>query len=479
MYNRTVLPSTLTTSLCPCCYAVIPAQVTVMDNGVWITKQCPDHGPFTAMVERDPQWYHTCQLLQSTNIYSGYFIDVTGKCNIQCKYCYHENKGGDQSVDAIIADGVAQKHLAPFLLTGGEPTLHPDLPRIVKELSDVAETWVLTNGMQCTEQYMQVLCGNGLLGEDGVIRMGLSLHPESEGKDVKLLKLCRKKGWVMGSVMYVIDDLNQIPPILDFYHQYKDVIGDLRIKAASNLWSEQKARNPIFVSDMINYLRGRGNVRLLHDGKRLCTKASYANIMWNDLFLVLVSWYNAGNVDLNDINCSPYYKAKDGGIYNFATTAIMNEGLESGGGVVARRARGADLEEISHLWVNFIKEGDADSAPNREEWLRRAATLIKNRNYYLLVSTKEGKITGFQDGVVTLEPSINKMCVMGRDFYVGPEHRTGPSTRLLNALTMKFGKRAGVTDIIRLIRPSLLDYWTKKGCKVTNIMIRTGYVGGN
>jgi hypothetical protein len=56
-------------------------------------------------------------------------------------------------------------------------------------------------------------------------------------------------------------------------------------------------------------------------------KLSYANLIVEDMDIKLVSWYDKSNVDLNDINCPPYYRAKDGTVNNLVTTGLINEGL--------------------------------------------------------------------------------------------------------------------------------------------------------
>ena len=115
-----------TQSLCPECYDIIPALVMVVEGKVWMSKRCVDHGYFTAMVESNPFWYYLCEKWSSDVIYPGYFIDVTDRCNIECKYCYHDNTGGDRPIKEILAEAEAYKEFAPFALIGGEPTLHPD-----------------------------------------------------------------------------------------------------------------------------------------------------------------------------------------------------------------------------------------------------------------------------------------------------------------------------------------------------------------
>jgi len=319
----------LTASMCPECYCVISAAVFEINGSVWIEKKCPVHGIFSAMVERDAFWVHLCRQLNCDNIYNGYIIDVTDRCNIKCKYCYHENTDKETAKEDIVIDAESNKKIAPFILMGGEPTLHKDLPEIYRLLSEIAPTSIITNGIKlCDENYFDELCKNGLVA-DGILKIGLSFHKESNGKDIELIELCRKKKLKIMTTFLVIDELSQIDEALILNKKYLDVICDVRIKAASNLWAETKAINKLFVSDMINYLKTKGKVFL---DSSFFNKISYANIVVDGFIFKLISWYDVNNIDLNDIACPPYYKAKDGNVYNLVTAALVNAGIDKNKG---------------------------------------------------------------------------------------------------------------------------------------------------
>jgi hypothetical protein len=96
----------------------------------------------------------------------------------------------------------------------------------------------------------------------------------------------------------------------------------MRIKAASNLWSEAKAASKIFTSDMVRYVEHNYKSTLDH---RFNIKTSYAPMLVDGLSVAMVSWYDRFNVDLVDIDCPPYYKANDGTVNNLVTTGIINE----------------------------------------------------------------------------------------------------------------------------------------------------------
>ena len=100
-----------TKSLCAVCYKEIPAVITIEDN-VWIEKECEEHGKFKAVVEADVSWFNLCRELDCKNIYNGLLIDVTEKCNLVCKYCFHENGAKDMSMEKIVSYAKEHKALA-------------------------------------------------------------------------------------------------------------------------------------------------------------------------------------------------------------------------------------------------------------------------------------------------------------------------------------------------------------------------------
>jgi len=289
-------------------------------------KKCPVHGWFRGMVERDPFWFWMCSRLNAKNIYDAYLIDVTDRCNLKCKYCYHKNGGQDHDVEEIVKDAEEHKHLAPFGLIGGEPTVHDKLPEIYQRLSAIGKTTIATNGVKfCDEAYFERFLKVGVL-KDNLLDIALSFHKESNGKDIEFLELCRSMKLVIPETFFVLDDLGQIDEAVSIYLKFPDVIGSMRLKGASNIGNETKVKGKIYVSDILNYLKARGRTDITVG--EWGNKVSFANVLWEGLRLFPCCWYGIQNVDLQDINCGPWYKAKDGGIYNLVTSLLISEGYE-------------------------------------------------------------------------------------------------------------------------------------------------------
>lgn len=146
-----------TKSVCPICLERIDARYTAGADGVFLEKDCPDHGSFCVFVWDTPlgflKWktrvfdepdfrsdcpygcgiceYHlqeTCCVL----------IELTQRCNLGCPICFASSGGGDVVDDPDLTTiagwyDMLMENGGPFniQLSGGEPTMRDDLPEII------------------------------------------------------------------------------------------------------------------------------------------------------------------------------------------------------------------------------------------------------------------------------------------------------------------------------------------------------------
>lgn len=77
-------------------------------------------------------------------------LEIVDACNVRCQHCYKRLGGGRKTLAEIRADLADAKRLRPLhtvSLSGGEPTLHPDLPAIVRMIKEQGiGVFLLTNG---------------------------------------------------------------------------------------------------------------------------------------------------------------------------------------------------------------------------------------------------------------------------------------------------------------------------------------------
>lgn len=130
------------------------------------------------------------------------FLEITRQCNLNCRHC-----GSDCSQDSSMATMPTEKWLeiidelksiyAPyFVITGGEPLVHPDLDVITSQLKKRrAQFGMVTNGMALTESKLDSLISNGLtsitLSLDGneASHLYIRKHPESWNRVVEAMKV--------------------------------------------------------------------------------------------------------------------------------------------------------------------------------------------------------------------------------------------------------------------------------------------------
>lgn len=151
-----------TQSLCPECLSVVPAKIVTRDSRVYFRKQCPEHGPREDYVCGDLAWWdrhvgsapgklpqqiaveprlgcpydcglcteheqHTCLAL----------LEITQHCNLTCPMCFASSAPGlphlsfDECRAAIDSLVAAEGRPEVLQLSGGEPTLHPQVLDII------------------------------------------------------------------------------------------------------------------------------------------------------------------------------------------------------------------------------------------------------------------------------------------------------------------------------------------------------------
>jgi 7-carboxy-7-deazaguanine synthase len=122
-----------------------------------------------------------------------FFIRLAG-CNLRCRYCdtaYAYAGGEEMDVSALVAQAGAYPTRL-VLVTGGEPLLQPETPRLLEELAAAGFSVCLeTNGSQAVEglpervrRVVDVKCPGSGMAEHNVWRNLEVLGPEDEVKFV-------------------------------------------------------------------------------------------------------------------------------------------------------------------------------------------------------------------------------------------------------------------------------------------------------
>jgi hypothetical protein len=170
-----------TTSMCPTCHALVPGEVVRRDDEVLVTRKCPEHGRFDALVCSDVAWFESlpafdvepsrpkgrrlpvkqgcpsdCGLCSAHRQMAGTAaIEISNRCDAACPVCLADNVGtfdlspeeARAAVDALFRQ---QDHVSAVALSGGEPTMHPDLFSILEAIDrpGVERIAINTNGLR-------------------------------------------------------------------------------------------------------------------------------------------------------------------------------------------------------------------------------------------------------------------------------------------------------------------------------------------
>lgn len=170
-----------TRSLCAHCRRVLDAKIIIRDRRVYFRKHCPDHGLMEDFVSSDVAYYDRHEFDQSARTPRRYgtrsdagcphdcglcpeheqhtcigLIEVTSHCNLRCPMCFAESGPGGTHIDfatyiRMVDRYVELEGIADILqLSGGEPTLHPDIVRMVRYAYEqpIHVVMINTNGIR-------------------------------------------------------------------------------------------------------------------------------------------------------------------------------------------------------------------------------------------------------------------------------------------------------------------------------------------
>ena len=172
-----------TRTLCNVCKKPIDGKI-IYNDSVYIMKSCPEHGQFVEILEEDYKYHlqkaaydkpgtktnpdtvikngcpYDCGLCPSHDQHSCIgLIEITSRCNLNCEVCY-ANSGGGKDLELDIIEKMmdyfmaAEDNKAEILqISGGEPTLHRDVIKIIEMAREKGFKYVMlnTNGLRIAE----------------------------------------------------------------------------------------------------------------------------------------------------------------------------------------------------------------------------------------------------------------------------------------------------------------------------------------
>jgi len=172
-----------TTSLCESCLALVPAKILQEGDHVYYQKRCPQHGVQKTLISTDARYWKRCRdflkpgdvpLRFQTRIDKGCpydcglcpdheqhsclaLIEVNEHCNLACPTCFagsSPKRAGTRSLAEVerMLDLLVESEGEPDLLqiSGGEPTLHPEILEILRAAKrrPIRHVMLNTNGIR-------------------------------------------------------------------------------------------------------------------------------------------------------------------------------------------------------------------------------------------------------------------------------------------------------------------------------------------
>ncbi|MBI2900005.1 MAG: radical SAM protein [Planctomycetes bacterium] len=170
-----------TVSMCPACAATVPGRVVGRPAGVFVARECPDHGPFEGIVCSDVAWFEglarfdvepvkpvrppgrtargcpeDCGLCPAHRQIAGTAaIEISNRCNADCPVCLADNRrtfelSPEQVRSMIDAFLRTQETVDAVAVSGGEPTIHPRIFDILRVLDrpEIGRILLNSNGVR-------------------------------------------------------------------------------------------------------------------------------------------------------------------------------------------------------------------------------------------------------------------------------------------------------------------------------------------
>ena len=177
-----------TLSLCPDCLKRIDAKIVFEEGKVFMMKRCPEHGPSKVIIADDVDYYknirnynkpsetpytfntkthfgcpYDCGLCPDHEQHSCLtVVEITDRCNLTCPTCYagsspaHGRHRTIEEVKKMLDAVVANEHEPDVVqISGGEPTLHPQLFDILDYAKSlpIKHLMLNTNGIEIAKSF--------------------------------------------------------------------------------------------------------------------------------------------------------------------------------------------------------------------------------------------------------------------------------------------------------------------------------------
>ena len=213
---------------------------------------------------------------QEYRLFPNYRVDymhlsVTGRCNLNCKHCFHaadcDPRAVEPGLEQLISllDRMAESGVCRLRLDGGEPLMRKDFLTITGEMArrDIAVCEIMTNGVLLTPELLRGLEQQGHRPHWFVSFDGLGCHdwlrgvPGTEEKALKAIGLLCERGYYVNIHQSVWkDSLASIRPTVLRMKELGVSRYRLVTVEPSLRWKELATGQTVSTEDWLDYLPG-------------------------------------------------------------------------------------------------------------------------------------------------------------------------------------------------------------------------------
>lgn len=140
--------------------------------------------------------------------------------------------------------------------------------------------------------------------------------------------------------------------------------------------------------------------------------------------------------------------------------------------VVVRKAEREDIPRISVLWALWVRSVDPENGnPDIDAFVDFQMRIMGLPEFHYFVAEVDGRMVGFVNGFIDVQPSTGKKIGCSEQLYVLPEFRGSQVGGMLFRRMVESANESGAEVLALQCRPEKKDFWEKKGFKVKKITL--------
>ena len=138
-----------------------------------------------------------------------------------------------------------------------------------------------------------------------------------------------------------------------------------------------------------------------------------------------------------------------------------------------RRGKEPDIERVSLLWLDMVRELNPSYTPRVEWWRNITLGMMRHyENYYLFVAEDGQDVVGFIDLMVVPEPATGWPHGVCRHLYVTPGSRSAGVSRRLILQCEEQARKEGAVVIELECGDEQHPFWQGMGYRPVGIKLR-------